>query len=176
MKPIETERLILRNYNENDFEDLFEYLSDPEVVAYEPYKPMSREEVKDNLSWRISTDEMVAVELKETHKMIGNVYLGSGEFESIEIGYVFNKHYWGKGYAKEACRAMIEEKFKEGIHRIFARCDTLNPSSWQLLEHLGFRREGSFKQNVYFWKDEAGNPIWKDSYEYALLNGENKSK
>lgn len=95
---METERLILRRYNENDLQDLYEYLSDSEVVKYEPYKPMSMEETKGNLDWRISTDEMIAVELKSNGKMIGNVYLGKRDFEALEIGYVFNKNYWGMGY------------------------------------------------------------------------------
>jgi RimJ/RimL family protein N-acetyltransferase len=92
---IETERLILRRYTIDDLQDLFEYLSDEKVVKYEPYKPMNIEEVKGNLDWRISTDEMIAVELKKTHKMIGNVYLGKRDFNTLEIGYVFNKNYWG---------------------------------------------------------------------------------
>ena len=89
----ETERLILRRYKETDLQDLYEYLSDSKVVEFEPYKPMTMEEVKGNLEWRISTDEMIAVELKETGKMIGNVYLGKRDFESLEIGYVFIRRY-----------------------------------------------------------------------------------
>ncbi len=58
---VETERLILRRYVEGDAQDLYEYLSNPEVVKYEPYKPMDPDEVKSNLAWRISTDEMIAV-------------------------------------------------------------------------------------------------------------------
>ena len=41
---IETERLILRRYKNSDLEGLYRYLSDPETVRYEPYRPMSREE------------------------------------------------------------------------------------------------------------------------------------
>ena len=71
----ETRRLILRRYKEEDLPDLFEYLSDPEVVEYEPHKPLTFDEAKENLEWRIGTDEMIAVELKSSHKMIGNVYM-----------------------------------------------------------------------------------------------------
>lgn len=77
----ETKRLILRRYIKEDYLDLFEYLSDEEVVKYEPYKPMGLEETKENLEWRISTDEMIAVELKENHKMIGNVYFWKNEYD-----------------------------------------------------------------------------------------------
>ena len=87
----ETDRLILRRYCKKDLQDLYEYLSDEEVVKYEPYKPMNINEVETNLDWRISTDEMIAVVLKANNKMIGNVYLGKRDFESLEIGYVFNK-------------------------------------------------------------------------------------
>lgn len=167
---IETDRLILRRYLKSDLQDLYEYLSDAEVVKYEPYQPMNMSEVENNLDWRISTDEMIAVELKANGKMIGNVYLGKRDFESLEIGYVFNKEYWGKGYAKESCSALIQQSFKNGVHRIFAECDPQNSNSWKLLEALGFTREAYLKQNIYFWKDNDNNPIWKDTFIYAILN------
>ncbi|MGN0738659.1 MAG: GNAT family N-acetyltransferase [Treponema sp.] len=166
----ETQRLILRRYRKDDLDDLFEYLSDSEVVKYEPYKPMSKSETEQNLEWRISTEEMIAVELKENHKMIGNVYLGKRDFNSLEIGYVFNKKYWGKGYAKESCARLIENAFENGTHRIFAECDPQNQNSCKLLESLNFLREAHLKQNVYFWKDENNNPLWKDTYIYSRLN------
>lgn len=165
----ETNRLILRRFMESDLQDLYEYLSNPAVVKYEPYQPMSMKEVRQTLAWRISTDEMIAVELKDNHRLIGNVYLGKRDFESLEIGFVFNQHNWGKGYAKESCLALIEQAFSHGVHRIFAECDPENLSSWKLLESLGFRREAHFKQNVYFWKDAQGRPLWKDTYVYATL-------
>lgn len=93
---LETQRLILRRYKETDLMDLYEYLSDPVVVKYEPYRQMSLDEVKENLMWRISTHEMIAVVLKESNKMIGNLYLGDRDFQSKELGYVFNRSYWGK--------------------------------------------------------------------------------
>ena len=95
----ETERLILRRYKRDDIQDLFEYLSDEEVVKYEPYKPHTLDEAKEALEWRIGTDEMIAVELKNSHKMIGNVYMGKRDFDALEIGFVFNRNYWGHGYA-----------------------------------------------------------------------------
>ena len=166
----ETERLILRRYKKEDIQDLFEYLSDEEVVKYEPYKPLTFDEAKENLEWRIGTDEMIAVELKNSHKMIGNVYMGKRDFEALEIGYVFNRNYWGHGYAAESCKTLIQQAFSNGAHRIYAECDPDNKSSWKLLEALEFQREAFFKKNVYFWKDETGKAIWKDTYVYAKLN------
>lgn len=99
---------------------------------------------------------------------------GKRDFDSLEIGYVFNEGYWKKGYAKESCKKVIEVAFQSGVHRIFAECDPMNENSWLLLENLGFEREAHFKKNVYFWKDEQNQPIWKDTYVYAVLNGEQK--
>ena len=166
----ETERLILRRYQKEDLQDLYEYLSDKEVVEYEPYKPLTLNETNENLEWRIGTDEMIAVELKNSHKMIGNVYMGKREFEALEIGYVFNRNYWGHGYAAESCKALIQRAFSNGIHRIYAECDPCNKNSWKLLEALGFQRDAHLRKNVYFWKDENEKPIWKDTYIYAKLN------
>ena len=135
---LETERLILRRFSADDLNDLFEYLSDDEVVKFEPYKVMNLEETKNNLKWRIETDEMIAAELKETHKMIGIIYLGKRDFNSLEIGYVFNRKFWRKGYAKESCEAIMQYSFQNGIHRIFAECDPDNINSFRLLESLGF--------------------------------------
>ena len=89
----ETKRLILRRYREEDLQHLYAYLSDADAVKYEPYHPMNLHEVQAELTERITSDEMIAVELKSNHKLIGNVYLGKRDFESLEIGYVFNKHY-----------------------------------------------------------------------------------
>ena len=60
--------------------------------------------------------------------------------------------------------------FSKGIHRIYAECDPDNAPSWRLLESLGFRKEAHYRKNVYFWKDHNGNPVWKDTFVYALLN------
>ena len=164
----ETDRLILRRYKKSDLSDLYEYLSDKEVVKFEPYKPMNMQDAENSLDWRISTDEMVAVELKSNHKMIGNVYLGKRDFDALEIGYVFNQKYWGKGYAKESCMELIKLAFSDGIHRIYAECDPQNTSSWRLLEKLGFEREAHLRKNIYFWKNEENMPIWKDTCIYAM--------
>ena len=166
----ETDRLILRGFQKSDLNDLYEYLSDPVVVKYEPYRPMSLDEAADSLAWRISTDEMIAVEIKHSGKMIGNVYLGKRDFDSLEIGYVFNRTHWSKGYAKEACSTLIRLAFSSGVHRIYAECDPQNSASCALLEGLGFEREAHLKKNVYFRKDENGRPLWKDTYIHAKLN------
>lgn len=165
---IETDRLILRKFSKNDLSDLFDYLSDPEVVKFEPYCPMTLEEVREELERRIASEEMIAVELKSSGKLIGNVYLGKRENNTLEIGFVFNKNYWKRGYAIESCGAVIREVISSGITRIYAECDPENQSSWKLLEKLGFTRTSHLEQNVFFWTDDQGQPIWKDTFIYSL--------
>lgn len=56
-----------------------------------------------------------------------------------------------------------------GVHRVIAHCDPANVPSWRVLERIGFVREGLLRQNVFFRRDPAGRPIWKDTCEYGLL-------
>ena len=130
---------------------------------------MKKDEAKQNLDYRIHSKDFLAVELKSTHKVIGNLYFAFKNLDTYELGYVFNSKFWGKGYAYEASKALINEAFSHGVHRISANCDVLNKKSWSLLERLGFIRSGYIEKNVYFWLDKEGKPIWKDTYIYSLL-------
>lgn len=93
-------------------------------------------EAKKHLDWLVSTEEMIAVELKRNHKVIGNIYLGNRDFKSLEIGFVFNKLYWNQGCAKESCSSIIKHSFKNGIHRIYAQCDPKNISFYNSSKFL----------------------------------------
>ncbi len=174
MKELVTERLIIREFRETDGEDLYEYLSDEEVVRFEPYKPFNKEEAYNEAKRRTKDENFLAVCLKNG-KLIGNLYFAKCEFETWEVGYVFNKNYWGNGYATESLKALMNYAFIEmKVRRIIAKCDPKNSNSWILLERVGMRREGTLLQSVYFHTDENDNPIWKDTYEYALLKSEYK--
>lgn len=168
---IETERLILRKFDAGDEEDLYAFLSDSEVVKWEPYEPITREQAEAALQERRKTDEMIAIELKEKHVLIGNVYLGDRPFCAKELGYLLNRTYWGRGYASEACAAVVKKAFEDGVHRVYAECDPENTRSWRLLERLGFEREAHLHSNVFFWRDGQGNPIWKDTFIYGKRKG-----
>lgn len=170
---METVRLLIRMFLPNDGQDLFEYLSQNEVVKYEPYNVFTKEQAKQEAINRSNNSDFWAVCLKDTGKLIGNIYLSKQEFDTWELGYVFNCNYQGKGYAAEATRALIENLFaNDKARRIIAMCDPLNMASWKLLERLGMRREGHLLNNVWFFKDENDEPIWKDTYEYAILKEE----
>lgn len=172
MKELYTERLVIRKFLEKDGEDLFEYFSNPRVLEFEPYKPFTRDEALEEAKRRASDERFLAICL-QGGKLIGNLYFAEGDFETWEVGYVFNEKYWGKGYATESLLALMKYAFTDlGVRRIIAQCDPKNHPSWKLLERVGMRREGTLLQNIFFFRDEEGNPVWKDTYEYAILNTE----
>ncbi|SHO51738.1 GNAT family N-acetyltransferase [Anaerocolumna xylanovorans] len=169
MKFITTDRLIIRRFTPDDWKDLYEYLSNEKVVFYEPYDVFSEDACKKEAIERAKDEAFWAVCLKN-NKVIGNLYLAKQDFDTWELGYVFNEKYHNKGYATESGKAIIDFAFNElKARRIVAMCNPLNSSSWKLLERLNMRREGHLLQNIYFKKDENNRPIWVDTYEYAIL-------
>lgn len=170
---LKTERLVLRPFEEADAEGLHAYLGDEEVVRYEPYGAMTMEECRLEAARRASDEAFWAVCLADG-TLIGNLYLSDAdEFGTREIGYVFARACWHKGYATEAARRLMAYAFERlATRRIIALCDTRNAASFALMERLGMRREGEFKKNVGFKTDAHGNTIWTDSYQYAILKEE----
>ena len=129
---ITTERLILRPFTENDAADLLEYLHEPTVHCFFDMKISSMDEAKEEAVKRKETDCYFAIELKDTGKVIGEIFVhpdGEGmEEDCSEGGYsddtyspcwMLNKDYHGKGYAYEAARAVFDYLFNvKGARRI----------------------------------------------------------
>jgi len=179
MKIFETERLILRRFHVEDWKDLFEYLSKESVVKYEPYHTFTEDESRKEALRRAGDEAFWAVCIMDNKKVIGNIYFQHQEpkdFMTWEIGYLFNPSFYGNGYATEACSTIIDYAFKNlQARRVVAMCNPLNVSSWRLLERLNMRREGHLIKNVYFKRDKHDNPVWNDTYEYAILKEEWRS-
>lgn len=168
-----TDRLIIRNFKESDGQSLYEYLSDEDVVLYEPYGVFTESQAKEEARLRSIDNAFYAVCLRGNKKLIGNLFLEKGDYDSWELGFVFNKSYQGMGYGYESAEALIDFAFnKLHARRIIAMCNPKNKPSWTLLERLDMRREGTLLQNIYFKKDEEGNPLWCDTFEYAILKDE----
>ncbi|MCW6674491.1 GNAT family N-acetyltransferase [Aerococcaceae bacterium NML160702] len=84
--------------------------------------------------------------------------------QTVEIGFVFNLNFFGKGYAKESVKAVVKELFeKYNVHRIQANLDARNLSSAKLCSNIGMRRE------AHFIKDYWNKGEWTDSYVYGML-------
>jgi ribosomal-protein-alanine N-acetyltransferase len=171
---LSSERLIIRPFQEGDYQDLYEYLSLKETYRFEPGEPISLEEAKKLCRERARGTDFWAATLKDNSKrLIGHVSFIQTEpkfFLTWEIGFIFNPAFQNKGYATEASRALIEYAFRElSAHRIVGHCTPENVPSWRVLEKCGMKREGLLRKNVFFRKDSNGQPQWLDSYEYAIL-------
>ena len=164
MKTFATQRLILRDWNMDDLEELHRLIyADVNVAHFYAGGVKGLDYVREMLAHVIWLNEHEsdqgwacwAVALKEDGRMVGRVNLGRPDRTyyhvldpddpyvplDVEIGYAFGKAYWGKGYAFEACRAVIEYAFKElRIKRIVIGADLENRRSIRLLERLGFTR------------------------------------
>lgn len=164
----------MRNFRADDWQDLHDYLSLADVLTYEPGGVSDEAECRQLALERAGSDTFLAVE--RNGQMIGHLYFASTgpvEFGTWELGYIFHPEFCGRGYATEACRALIRYAFAEKeAHRVFAMCNPKNTASWRLLERLGMRREGHHLQKAFFRRDANGQPIWHDAYTYAILAGE----
>lgn len=181
---IETERLILRPFSENDAEDVFEYLKQPAVNCFASMKLSSIEEAKAEMKKRsCETEYYFAIVLKETGKVIGEIdaYPETGEPHSdknvvrdtFSPCWMLNGNYQGKGYAYEAAHAFFDYLFKQkNARRIYAYTEDYNLSSQRLCEKLGMRREGVFKEFVTFINNPDGTPRYENTCQYAILKKE----
>ena len=172
---LETDRLLIRSFRENDYADLFEYLSIEETYRFEPGNPVSLEEAKKYALERSNSINWWAAILKNENKgkLIGHISLFQTQperFRTWEIGFIFNPTFQNKGYCTEACHAVINYAFTQlNAHRIVANCSPENRASWRVLEKCGLMREATRRKNVFFRTDDNGEPVWLDSYEYAIL-------
>ena len=176
---IETERLLLRAFAESDAEDVFEYLRKPTVNCFACMKLDSVDEAGKELAKRVTDDTYFAIVLKESGKVIGEIFAHpdgecSDEFsDTFSPCWMLNGAYQGKGYAFEAARAFFGYLFNEkGARRLYAYTEDYNTASQKLCEKLGMRREGLFLEFVSFVKDGEGNPVYENTYQYAILKKE----
>ncbi|WP_078544503.1 GNAT family N-acetyltransferase [Litchfieldia alkalitelluris] len=120
MVSIETERLMLRQMHINDIGNLMKIFSDPIAMQYYT-STKTREDAEKWISWNLSNYEKIGVglwicELKDDNTFVGQCgiipQVVDGENE-LEIGYLFTREYWGKGYATEAAIASKNYGFEK---------------------------------------------------------------
>jgi len=173
---IESERLILRHFEDSDLPAFLAYRNDPEVARYQSWDHYGEQEartfIRDMKSARPGVPGewfQFAIESKETKGLIGDCALMVDEHESYgaEMGFTLAREHQGRGFASEAVSRLLDYAFEDlGLHRIIGIADCRNAPSWALLERVGMRREGHFLQNVWF---KGG---WSDEYYYAILKDE----
>ncbi len=166
---IETRRLTLRRFQPGDWPALHRALSDPEVVRFEPYGPFTEAASRYEALARADNKAFWAV-CRKDGSLIGNVYLDARAHGGRELGCVLARDAWGRGYATEAARAVVDRAFAEGARRVYAQCSPENRASCRLLERLGMRREAHFRLDAP--ASRPGAPAWQDTYVYAILRDE----
>lgn len=160
-----TERLTVRKFKTEDWEDLAEILTDPEVTYFEPYETFTRAACVKEAESFAESDEFYAVILDD--KVIGKIYFSKRDFGTYEIGYTFHGKFQGKGYACESVKGMMAYAFKNmGVRRIIAEVNTRNDKSNRLVERLGMRREAEHKE---IFPNKADQNKYEDFYVYAVL-------
>lgn len=175
--PIRTERLTLRALTLDDGTDHARLMSDPDVVRYLYEDVLDSDESLAHLEKRIPArlpDEggwlNLAVECEGRYLGEVGVHVASAANRQCEVGYIFLPEAGGLGYATEATAVMVDLAFDRlGAHRVVGRLDARNRASARLLQRLGFRLEGTFRENELVkgeWTDEAFYAIteseWRD--------------
>ena len=144
---LETKRLILRPWREDDAENLYKYASDPDV-GYPAGWPAhtSIENSREIIRGVLSVPETYAVCLKEDGNAIGSIGLKFGDEtdmtdrdDECELGYWIGKPFWGQGLIPEASRELIRYAFEElGVNSIWCGHYEGNIKSRRVQEKLGF--------------------------------------
>ena len=177
MKYLETERLILRDFSTDDFDDVHEYSSDYENVKHMMFGPNTPEQTRIYLK-KQCVEEMnaeprmhynFAIELKDSGKVIGgiSIHLNWRRDDAI-LGSVINRKYNGKGYATEAMRGVLEIAFTQlGLHRVHGVCDVRNAAVIHLLEKVGLRNEGRMVKRGKARPEEE--ETYFDQFGFAIL-------
>ena len=169
---IETGRLILREYTLEDFNALYEILSDPETMRHYP-APYDEKGTRRWLEWSLENYKKHgfgwwAIELKQTGEFIGDcgVTMQPIDGESLpELGYHLNRKYWRRGYAGEAAAAVRDWFFQNTeFECIYSYMTAANMASWATAARTGLRR-------IKEYEDETEGLL----YVYAMTRDEWKS-
>lgn len=155
-KKMETERLILRRFTEEDAQDMYNnWASDPEVTKYLTWPTHKSLDVTKRVigMWTSSYDNPEyyhwAIELKETGSVIGCISLMNidNNIDNCEVGFCIGSDFWNKGLVTEAFNAVIGFAFKEvGFERITARHHVGNDASGRVMVKCGLKYEGTLRK------------------------------
>ena len=172
---LSTERLNIRLFNQGDEANEFKQQQDPEVMKY-IREPQTDEQVREYMKKLLSpfTGEDgvwngFCVERKSDGQSLGGISFRyeSFDFAIVEIGYRFDKDFYGHGYATEAVDALLGWLFNDiGIHKAVAKCDPENIASYKIMEKLGMQKEALLRQHY-----KMGD-VYTDELIYGLLSDE----
>jgi 3-dehydroquinate dehydratase/shikimate dehydrogenase len=166
---IESERLILREWNETDIEPFASLNCDPDVMQYFP-KPLTTEEskqfiIKSNSILQEKSFGLWAAEIKSSSEFIGFIGLAVPTFEApftpcIEIGWRLAKKFWSQGYATEGARRVLQYAFDDlHLNEVVSFTSELNRPSIRVMERIGMKRDPN--EDFYHPRVEKGHRLEK---------------
>lgn len=175
-----TDRLLLRPYQESDWQAVYEYASIPEVCQYQPWGPNTEEETQQFVRQCIQENQQdersayhFAMVRQKNAVFVGGCTIritNAGQREAM-VGYTIGPRFWNLGYTTEAVRALFAFGFGELVlHRITSWCTPENIGSWRVMEKAGMRREGHEREAIFF------KGQWQDWLRYAILDHEWKAR
>tara|TARA_R110002012_G_scaffold176303_2_gene341162 strand:- start:157 stop:750 length:594 start_codon:yes stop_codon:yes gene_type:complete len=181
MQEIITDRLVIRQFSEDDAASLFGYISNPRANCFLIDKVNTLAEAEAEAKRRAKDGSCVAVCLKDTGTLIGDLFFHKEEehgtqteqADTYSVGWNFNGAFEGKGYARESARALFDYLFaQQGARRLYAYVEDNNFRSQKLCEKLGMRKEGCFVEFISFVNNADGTPEYENTFQYAILKKE----
>ena len=174
---IETERLILRPWSENDADSLFKYASDPDVGPIAGWTPhTSVAESLDIIRTGVDAPEVYAVVLKETGEAVGCCGLIFGDNvddrpREAELGYWIGKPYWGRGLMSEAVHAILKRSFEVlGLDVIWCSHYDGNIRSKRVIEKAAFKFDHTNPDSLSHLGDTRSVHYYRmTSADFALI-------
>ena len=176
---LETERLILRDYHDKDFNDYYRLKSDTRTMYYlQDIQLFTEEEAYED--FRMVLNDMkksdrefyfLHIELKDLHEQVGSVgYTVMNDTpvgKLVHVGYFIYPKFWGNGYTTEALKRVLEFAFLENnVYRISTGCLAENAASERVMQKCGLTKEAEHID--YEWHDGK----MKTRLEYRLLREE----
>ena len=171
--PIETPRLVLREFEPDDWAAVHTYAVLEPVWRYMEWGPNTEADTKSFVALAIARREErprtffeLAITRRDTGELVGaaGVRLRDAANRSGDLGYALRPDHWGRGFGTEAALALRDFGFASiGLHRLWATCRPENTASAHVLEKIGMRREGHLRET------KCRHGKWVDSLLFAMV-------
>lgn len=170
---ITTERLVLRRPTMADAPARFAYATDPEVARYMDWLPpaslgdLAARIAAAAAEWESGDEYSWTVTVKPSDRAVGGVacFLRG---HAAELGFVLARECWGRGYAAEAAKSILEWAASvDTVFRVWATCDTENTASVRVLEKIGMSREGVLRR--WAIRPNLDSKVPRDAFVYSWV-------
>ncbi|MBO0794820.1 MAG: GNAT family N-acetyltransferase, partial [Ktedonobacteraceae bacterium] len=171
-----TRRLVLREFEEEDWQAVLAYQSNPLYLRYYPWTHRTEQDARKFVRRLMAQREeeprtkcQLAITLAANGQLIGNAGIrrDTPDAQEADIGYELDPDYWGHGYATEVADALLAYGFQTlRLHRIWAQCIAENRGSVHVLEKIGMQQEGRLREQRWM------KGRWWDVLLYAILENE----